>query len=172
MIGGEESAGLSIKRHVSEKEGILTCFLVAEMVARERTPVTWLLERLYSETGRYVTKRENLTLSFDIEDGFGEKMRNLSLQFAGINVKDVITLDGTKCILENGSWLLFRKSGMEPVVRLYCEASTVESLNALVAAGKEFIFSLHPESELVFVSRQGKLHECLSVIDKKLKGNV
>ena len=141
IIGGEESAGLSIKGHVPEKDGILACFLVAEMVAREGMPVARLLERLYSETGRYVTKRENITLSYEIEAGFGEKMQDLPLQFAGIKVKDVITLDGTKCILENGSWLLFRKSGTEPVVRLYCEASSEESLNALIAAGKEFILS-------------------------------
>jgi phosphomannomutase len=100
-----------------------------------------LLERLYSEVGRYITKRENITLSQEIEAGFAGKMHNLPSQFAGIKVKDIITLDGTKCIMEDGSWLLFRKSGTEPVVRLYGEASSEDALNAVIAAGKKFIFS-------------------------------
>ncbi len=55
IIGGEESAGLTIKGHVPEKDGILACFLVAEMVAREGMPVKALLERLYDQVGRYLT---------------------------------------------------------------------------------------------------------------------
>ncbi len=141
IIGGEESAGLSIKGHVPEKDGILACFLVAEMVARERMPVTKLLERLYSEVGRFITNRENITLSTEIEAGFARKMQKLPSEFAGVKVKDIITLDGTKCIMEDGSWLLFRKSGTEPVVRLYGEASSKDKLKVVMAAGKEFIFS-------------------------------
>lgn len=141
IIGGEESAGLSIKGHVPEKDGILACFLVAEMVARERMPVGKLLERLYSEVGRYVTKRENITLSPEIEAGFAAKLQKLPLEFAGIKVKNIITVDGTKCIMEDGSWLLFRKSGTEPVVRLYAEASSEDKLKAVLKAGKEFVFS-------------------------------
>lgn len=141
VIGGEESAGLSIKNHVPEKDGILACFLVAEMVARERMSVGKLLARLYSEVGRFVTKRENITLSPDLESGFAEKMRGVPSVLAGGKVKDIITLDGTKCILEDGRWLLFRKSGTEPVVRLYGEASSENELQALMAAGREFILS-------------------------------
>jgi phosphoglucomutase len=141
VIGGEESAGLSIKNHVPEKDGILACFLVAEMVARERMSVGKLLARLYSEVGRFVTKRENITLSPDLESGFAEKMRVVPTVLAGGKVKDIITLDGTKCILEDGRWLLFRKSGTEPVVRLYGEASSENELQALMAAGREFILS-------------------------------
>jgi phosphoglucomutase len=141
IIGGEESAGLSIKGHVPEKDGILACFLVAEMVAKERMPVKQLLERLYSEIGRYITKRENITLTPELESRFAVKMHNVPIGFAGIKVKDISTVDGTKCILSDGSWLLFRKSGTEPVVRLYGEASSEETLQAIVAAGKDFILS-------------------------------
>lgn len=139
IIGGEESAGLTIKGHVPEKDGILACFLVAEMVAREGMPVRRLLERLYGEVGTFVTKRENITLSPELEAGYADKQRRVPAEFAGLKVRETVTVDGSKFILEDGSWLLFRKSGTEPVVRLYGEASSAERLAAVMAAGKAFI---------------------------------
>lgn len=139
IIGGEESAGLSIKGHVPEKDGILACFLVAEMVAREGKSVKELLARLYDEVGTFVTRRENITLSPALEEGYAEKQRQAPGSFAGMKVTEKVTLDGSKFILEDGSWLLFRKSGTEPVVRLYGEASSEERLAAVMAAGKQFI---------------------------------
>ncbi|KAF0219027.1 MAG: phosphoglucomutase/phosphomannomutase subunit [Geobacteraceae bacterium] len=139
IIGGEESAGLSIKGHVPEKDGILACLLVAEMVAREGMSVRSLLERLYGRVGRYVTKRENITLSPELEACFPEKIKATPDAFAGVKVKETVTIDGSKFVLEDGSWLLFRKSGTEPVVRVYGEASSEERLQAVMAAGREFI---------------------------------
>lgn len=141
IIGGEESAGLSIRGHVPEKDGMLACFLVAEMVAREGRSLRELLERLYAEVGRFITRRENITLSPEVENGFAARMQAIPSEFAGIRVVDIITLDGTKCILADGSWLLFRKSGTEPVVRLYGEASSEVKLKTIMAAGKDFILS-------------------------------
>ena len=141
IIGGEESAGLSIKGHVPEKDGILACFLVAEMVAREGMSVRALLERLYGQGGKYVTKRDNLTLSPELEAAFPAKIKETPGAFAGVKVKEVVTLDGNKFILDDGSWLLFRKSGTEPVVRLYGEAASDEHLQAIMLAGREFILS-------------------------------
>lgn len=139
IIGGEESAGLTIKGHVPEKDGILACFLVAEMVAREGKSVKALLERLYGEVGRYLTRRENIRLSPELDEAFAGKLQATPAGFAGLRVKDVVTMDGSKFILEDGSWLLFRKSGTEPVVRLYGEASTPERLKTIMEAGREFI---------------------------------
>ncbi|MDD2336507.1 MAG: phosphoglucomutase/phosphomannomutase family protein [Geobacteraceae bacterium] len=139
IIGGEESAGLSIRGHVPEKDGILACFLVAEMVAREGRSLRELLERLYAEVGRYVTKRENITLSSELDKGFSDKMGAIPAAFAGIKVDRLVTIDGTKCVLADGSWVLFRKSGTEPVVRLYGESSSEEKLKALMSAARDFI---------------------------------
>jgi alpha-D-glucose phosphate-specific phosphoglucomutase len=141
IIGGEESAGLTIKGHVPEKDGILACFLVAEMVAREKMSVRALLERLYSQVGRYVTRRENITLSPELEETFPDKLANPPLEFGGVRVKEMVTIDGCKFILEDGTWLLFRKSGTEPVVRLYGEASSPELLAGVMKAGRAFIMS-------------------------------
>jgi alpha-D-glucose phosphate-specific phosphoglucomutase len=139
IIGGEESAGLSIKGHVPEKDGILACFLVAEMVAREGKPVGQLLEELYQRVGRFITKRENITLSPELEEAFPAKLSAIPSVVADAAVADVVRIDGTKIILADGSWLLFRKSGTEPVVRLYGEAATPERLAAVMAAGREII---------------------------------
>ncbi len=141
IIGGEESAGLTIKGHVPEKDGILACLLVAEMVAREGMPVRKLLERLYEQVGRFVTKRENITLAPEIEAVFADKLKAAPAAIAGLKVKETVTIDGTKFILEDGSWLLFRKSGTEPVVRLYAEAASEARLKELLAAGRELILS-------------------------------
>lgn len=141
IIGGEESAGLSIKGHVPEKDGILACFLVAEMVAHEGCSLREMLERLYGEVGRFVTKRENISLSPQVEQRFQQKIHALPSSFAGKRVVDVITMDGVKCLLDGGGWLLFRKSGTEPVVRLYGEASSTEGLQEIMEAGGHFILT-------------------------------
>lgn len=141
LIGGEESAGLTIHGHVPEKDGILACFLVAEMVAREGKSVGQLLEELYGRVGRFVTKRENIRLSPEIEEVFPARVSGLPAEIAGTKVADVIRIDGTKLVLADGSWLLFRKSGTEPVVRLYGEASSAGRLSEVMQAGKEFILN-------------------------------
>ncbi len=141
VIGGEESAGLSIKGHVPEKDGILACFLVAEMVAREGKSVGQLLEALYEKVGRFVTKRENITLSPEIEEAFAGRVNSLPAEIAGKKVEQVIRIDGTKLLLSDGSWMLFRKSGTEPVVRLYGESSSAGRLDEVMRAGKEFILN-------------------------------
>lgn len=139
VIGGEESAGLTIRGHVPEKDGILACFLVAEMVAREGKSIRELLDRLYGEVGRFVTRRDNLKLSPELEKAYGTRINALPAEVAGAKVKDVVTIDGTKLLLDDGSWMLFRKSGTEPVVRLYGEAGNDARLAEVMAAGRKFI---------------------------------
>jgi phosphoglucomutase len=141
VIGGEESAGLTIRGHVPEKDGILACFLVAEMVAREGKTVRELLERLYAQVGRVVTRRDNLKLSPQLEAAYGGKVGSIPGEIAGAKVTEVIRIDGTKLLLADGSWILFRKSGTEPVVRLYGEASNEARLSEIIEAGRKFILN-------------------------------
>jgi phosphoglucomutase len=141
VIGGEESAGLTIRGHVPEKDGILACFLVAEMVAREGKTVRELLERLYGEVGRVVTLRDNLKLSPELEAVYADKVNSVPAEVAGSKVIDVVRIDGTKLLLADGSWMLFRKSGTEPVVRLYGEAGSAGRLAEVMEAGRKFILN-------------------------------
>lgn len=139
LIGGEESAGLTIRGHVPDKDGIIACLLIAEMVAVEGKSLKELLADLYQRVGEFHTCRENIHLSPELEEGFDEKLTTTPSELAGKKVKDVITIDGTKFLLEDGAWVLYRKSGTEPVVRVYAEAGSSEHLQALINAATQFI---------------------------------
>ncbi|MHB8763237.1 MAG: phosphoglucomutase/phosphomannomutase family protein [Deferrisomatales bacterium] len=138
-LGGEESAGLSIRGHVPEKDGILACCLAAEMVARRGKPLFAQLDELYARVGRVCTRRVNLPLTAPQEKALADKLASPPGAFAGLGVTSTVTLDGHKFLLEGGGWLLVRKSGTEPVVRLYTEAATPEALESLTRAGRDWI---------------------------------
>ncbi len=137
--GGEESAGFSISGHVPEKDGIIACLLTLEMVCREKKTLAELLAELYRKVGTYRTRRENLRLTDDLNNEFTKKMTVSPVEFAGVPVVKKITIDGNKFVLKDGSWILFRKSGTEPVVRIYAEASDDTKLTRLMKSGADFI---------------------------------
>ena len=140
VLGGEESAGLSVKGHVPEKDGILACLLAAEMVATHGGDrLVALLEALYAEVGTILTRRLNYHLDPGAVAALRARLSEPPKRLAGREVAQVNRLDGVKIILEDGSWLLLRPSGTEPVVRLYAEASTEKQLEALVAEGRALI---------------------------------
>ena len=139
LIGGEESAGLSICGHVPEKDGILACLLVAEMVAVEKRTLRELLADLYSRVGEIYTRRINIRLSPELEAVLPDKLQNPPQQIGGRQITEIIRIDGNKFLFDDGSWMLFRKSGTEPVVRLYGEAGTSEALTELIEQGEKFI---------------------------------
>ena len=139
LIGGEESAGLSIKGHVPEKDGILACLLVAEMVAVEQRSLKELLADLYARVGELYTKRINIRLSSQLEEALPKKLERELTAFGDCEIERIIRIDGNKYLFKDGSWLLFRKSGTEPVVRLYAEAASLAALNHLIGLGRDFI---------------------------------
>ena len=141
LIGGEESAGLTICGHVPEKDGILACLLVAEMVAVEKRSLRELLADLYSRVGEIYTRRINIRLSVGLEESLPEKLQNPPQQIGGRKITEIIRIDGNKFLFDDGSWMLFRKSGTEPVVRLYAETSSSEALAELIRHGEEFILA-------------------------------
>jgi alpha-D-glucose phosphate-specific phosphoglucomutase len=139
VMGGEESAGLSLRGHVPDKDGVLACLLVAEMVAVEGKTLGQLLADLYRRVGAFHTARTNLKLSMDLAAKIGSKLASPPDKLAGKAVKELVTTDGVKMILEDGSWALFRKSGTEPVVRVYTEAGSSEELERLTEAAVSFV---------------------------------
>lgn len=141
IIGGEESAGLTVRGHVPDKDGILACLLVAEMVAVERKSLGELLADLYRRVGEFHTGRQNLHLSPELEAAYPAKLVNLPASIAGRQVTEVIRIDGVKLLLAGGGWVLFRKSGTEPVVRVYAEAHSAAELAELSAAAVAFVKS-------------------------------
>jgi len=140
-IGGEESAGLTIRGHVPEKDGVIACLLVAEMVAKRGKSLGVQLQELFAKVGSFYPVRENFRLTDEAKARFTEKLKTDPTELSGHKVSQVVRTDGLKLILEDGSWVCYRLSGTEPVVRAYTEARSEAGVEALSAAAKQFVLS-------------------------------
>jgi alpha-D-glucose phosphate-specific phosphoglucomutase len=139
-IGGEESAGLSIRYHVPEKDGILAGLLCCEMVARRGKSIGQQLQDLFAKVGSFYPLRENFRLTSEVKEKFTKKLHVDPQTFSGQRVSEVVRTDGLKLLLADGSWVCYRLSGTEPVVRVYSEAPSAQELQKLSAAAKKWIF--------------------------------
>jgi alpha-D-glucose phosphate-specific phosphoglucomutase len=139
IMVGEESEGFSMARHLPEKDGVLACLLIAEMVARKGKDLPALLQDLYTKVGPVFTQRLNYRLAPEAKDRLLEHLKQTPAKFAGLNVMHHVTLDGHKYLLEDGGWVCFRPSGTEPVVRFYLESPTPDGLRRLRQAGEALL---------------------------------
>lgn len=141
ILAGEESAGLSIRGHVPEKDGILACLLAIELVAhRGGLSLRQLLNELTAEVGPFLSRRIDLALRPGERERLLAKLEAPPHQLAGRAVKETQRVDGVKLLFEDGSWLLIRPSGTEPVVRLYVEATNPQDLERLTEAGQKMVY--------------------------------
>ena len=140
-IGGEESAGLTIRGHVPEKDGVIAGLLMAEMVATRGTSLGAQLKALFAKVGSYFPVRENFHLTAAQKAAFTEKLKADPKELSGRKVVKVVRTDGLKLILDDGSWVCYRLSGTEPVVRAYTEARSERDMQALRSAGEKFVLS-------------------------------
>jgi alpha-D-glucose phosphate-specific phosphoglucomutase len=138
-IGGEESAGLTIRGHVPEKDGVIAGLLVAEMVATRGKSLGVQLRELFAKVGSFYPVRENFRLTAERKAAFTEKLKDDPTELSGRKVSSVVRTDGLKLILEDGSWVCYRLSGTEPVVRAYTEARNEQDMVALRAAAEKFV---------------------------------
>ena len=140
-IGGEESAGLSIRGHVPEKDGIIAGLLCCEAVATRGTSIREQIEVLFGKVGSFYPVRENFHLTEEAKAKFTSKLGSDPREFAGRKVVRAVRTDGLKLVLDDGSWVLYRLSGTEPVVRAYSEARSEGDAQKLKRAAEEWIFS-------------------------------
>jgi alpha-D-glucose phosphate-specific phosphoglucomutase len=140
-IGGEESAGLTIRGHVPEKDGVIAGLLAAEMVATRGKSLGVQLKELFAKVGSYYPVRENFHLTPEVKARFTEKLKADPTELSGRKVSQVVRTDGLKLILDDGSWVCYRLSGTEPVVRAYTEARNEKDMEALKAAAEKFVLS-------------------------------
>ena len=140
LIGGEESGGLSIQGHVPEKDGILAALLMLELAATTGDDWHTLLKAMHKRLGprAYVRvdeempqeRKERLLAALHSYDG---------AKFAGRKIASRNDMDGVQFSFEDGSWMLMRASGTEPLVRVYIETSTPDALARLKASALEEI---------------------------------
>jgi phosphoglucomutase len=138
-IGGEESAGLSIRHHVPEKDGVLAGLLCSEAVACRGKSLGDQLKAISNQVGSFFPRRENFRLTPEVKTKFTEKLKSDPRDFCGHAVSKVVRTDGLKLLFDDGSWVCYRLSGTEPVVRVYSEARSEKGLEKLSVAAKSWI---------------------------------
>jgi phosphomannomutase len=139
LIGGEESGGITFRGHIPEGDGILMGLLLLEIVATSGRSLNELVEDLLQEVGPAFYKRVDLRLSHPVAK---ERMSRYLIDCApaeigGVKVGDINQIDGVKYLMADGSWLLIRPSGTEPVLRVYAEGRTPEMVQALMSYGEK-----------------------------------
>lgn len=138
VMGGEESGGITIKGHIPEGDGILMGLLILEVMAEAKAPLHEIVADLLEKYGPAQYARTDMALLRPVAK---EDMVNMLVNLApaaidGVNIEKLDTVDGVKYYLEDGSWLLIRPSGTEPVLRVYAEAPDNERVKALLGFGE------------------------------------
>jgi phosphomannomutase len=149
LIGGEESGGVGISRHLPERDGLLNSLLIANVMADEKKTLGQLVAALQEEFGEHQYGRIDMHISEELKQAAIVRAKAGVRDFAGMKVLRVETLDGIKFFLDNSdcadkpnaaeTWLLLRASGTEPLLRVYCESCSVESVSRVLAAAQAFV---------------------------------
>jgi phosphomannomutase len=136
VAGGEEAGGMGVQDYIPERDGTLAGLLLLEMMVYEKKNFKQLIESMEKEFGRYYYQRCDLSLGDGKYDS--EKFKAMK-ELAGKKVVDVNTKDGVKLLCEDGSWLMLRPSGTEPIVRAYSEAKSIKRAKDLIAIGESLL---------------------------------
>jgi phosphomannomutase len=149
LIGGEESGGVGISRHLPERDGLLNSLLLANVMADEKKTLGQLVAALQDEFGEHQYGRVDMHIDEAVKQAAIARAGAGVADFAGMKVLRVETLDGIKFFLDNPgcvgkknaaeTWLLLRASGTEPLLRVYCESCSVESVAKVLAAAQAFV---------------------------------
>jgi alpha-D-glucose phosphate-specific phosphoglucomutase len=151
VMGGEESGGIGFQRHLPERDGLLNALLLANVMAEEKKTLGQLVADLQAEYGEHQYGRIDLHIPDEVKNGAiarAKALRPSETAFAGMTILRVETLDGVKFYLDNPeaktkpnaaeTWLLLRASGTEPLMRIYSESCSKESVAKLLEAGRLF----------------------------------
>jgi alpha-D-glucose phosphate-specific phosphoglucomutase len=151
LIGGEESGGVGISKHLPERDGLLNSLLLANVMAEEKKTLGELVAALQEEFGEHQYDRIDMHITEELKQSAIARAKAGVAEIAGLKVLKTETLDGIKFFLENPAcagklntaetWLLLRASGTEPLLRVYCESCSVESVAQVLAAAKAFVLS-------------------------------
>jgi phosphomannomutase len=144
VIGGEESGGFGIRGHIPERDGILVGLLFADMIVRRGKPLSQILADLEKRVGPHAYARHDIHLNRDTYESdrkrITEQLRSHQpKEIAGVKVARVRSDDGFKFYLADGSWVLFRTSGTEPLIRIYAEAPDAAAVEKRLQAIEDIV---------------------------------
>ncbi len=150
-MGGEESGGIGIPRHLPERDGILNSLLLANVMADEKKTMGELVASLQRDFGAHYYGRRDLHIPEELKQAALHRAANGLDRIGRYKVVRTQDLDGIKFFLDaptHGSgaeaWILMRASGTEPLMRLYSEAASPELVNEILAASEEFVRASQP----------------------------
>ncbi|MGI6081581.1 MAG: phosphoglucomutase/phosphomannomutase family protein [Limnochordia bacterium] len=142
VIGGEESGGLSIQGHIPEKDGVLATLLLAEVRAVTGMPLRKYLERWADQVGPSVSKRIDLRYPEEKKTELLTQLGEHPPQTVGDRrLADAVVIDGAKYVFTDGSWMLVRASGTEPLLRIYLEAPDRAALADLETDARQLVLN-------------------------------
>jgi phosphomannomutase len=142
LIGGEESGGIGFKNYVPERDGTLAGLLLLEMMAHRKKSIREILKDVESKYGKFCQERLDMEYPDDKKAKLFSALKAAPpADLLGKKIVEVKTYDGVKLIAEDKSWILFRASGTEPILRIYCEGRSEAQLKKLVLFGKEIALS-------------------------------
>jgi phosphomannomutase len=138
LIGGEESGGITIKGHIPEGDGILMGLLLLEIVSAARAPLHELVSDVQASLGPAHYARRDIPLRRPVAkvEMVARLTGDAPNSLGGQTVIEVCKLDGVRYLLADGSWLLIRPSGTEPVLRVYAEGPSPEMVDDLLSYGE------------------------------------
>ncbi len=136
FFGAEESGGIAFRGHIPERDGILAGLMLLELLATENMSVRQLLDRLKRRYGPHYYDRIDTPFPVERRQSLMAYCRNHPpTKLLGSAVVEVKTFDGVKIIARDGSWLMVRGSGTEPIVRVYAESSSSDKTRRLLKMG-------------------------------------
>ena len=140
LIGGEESGGYAFRGHVPERDGILAGLFFLDMMCKTGLKPSQLLAKLFEKVGEHFYDRIDITIDAAQKDAILRRVQStVPAAVAGKKVLNRLTEDGFKYMLEDGSWLLIRFSGTEPLVRIYSEALSKADVKNILAEGDKLV---------------------------------
>jgi alpha-D-glucose phosphate-specific phosphoglucomutase len=143
LIGGEESGGIGIQGHIPERDSFLNGLLLLETMATTGKTIDTLFAEIEKETlWQHAYDRLDLHLSGNaLKDAAMNALKDPPKEIAGRKLESVERLDGVKLTLSGNAWLMFRASGTEPVLRIYCEAATPAEVQTILSGARDFVES-------------------------------
>jgi phosphomannomutase len=147
VVGGEESGGIGYSRYLPERDGLLNCLLLANVMAEERKPLGQLVADLQREYGPHYYGRRDLHISEELKQSAVLRASSEAIKRLGrYSILKKEGLDGVKFFLDapmngNGAvpWVLFRVSGTEPLLRVYAEAASPELVGDILSIAQVFV---------------------------------
>jgi phosphomannomutase len=144
VLGGEESGGFAVAGHIPERDGILVGLLFADMMVKLGKPLSQILAGLEKRVGPHAYARHDIHLNRETYDQDRKRILHTlethePSEVAGVKVERIRSDDGFKFYLADGSWVLLRASGTEPLVRIYSEAADQAAVEARLAALEDIV---------------------------------